>query len=417
MEKSPLRILHILDHCLPVHSGYAFRSQAILLAQMRRGWKPAMLTSAKHYESWKGPWQDREQVGDICCYRSPVVARSPWPLSTEIRIMTSLARRLLTLAKQEKPHVLHAHSPILNAVPALWVSRRLGIPVVYEMRALWEDAAVDHGTYGERSWKYKLVKSVETWICRRADHVAVLCDGLRNELIERGIASAKLTVIPNGVDTQAFGIARLDRSLLSQWNLCNRKVIGFIGSFFRYEGLDLLVKAIACVTRSRPDVALLLVGGGETEDELKAQIKRLRLQDKVIMTGPVSPERIPEVYALIDILAYPRRSMRLTELVTPLKPLEAMAMSKAIVASNIGGHRELIQDGYTGLLFTASSVSSLVTALERLLDNADLRQALGIQGAAWVRQERSWDKTTADYSSVYSEALRKYPRRSGRWYT
>ena len=105
--------------------------------------------------------------------------------------MAALASRIFALAKQEQPHVLHAHSPILNAVPALWVSRRLGIPMVYEMRALWEDAAVDHRTYGEKSWKYKLVRGVETWICRRADHVAVLCDGLQNDLVQRGIPTGK----------------------------------------------------------------------------------------------------------------------------------------------------------------------------------------------------------------------------------
>jgi glycosyltransferase involved in cell wall biosynthesis len=146
----------------------------------------------------------------------------------------------------------------------------------------------------------------------------------------------------------------------------------------------------------------LLVGSGETEDELKAQVKRLRLEEKVIIPGAVSQEQIPDVYGLIDIFAYPRRSMRLTELVTPLKPLEAMAMGKAIVASDIGGHRELIRDGYTGLLFPADNVSALAETLKRLLDETDLREALGRQGAKWVREERSWYDTTAGYVDVYS---------------
>jgi PEP-CTERM/exosortase A-associated glycosyltransferase len=404
-EKATLRILHVLDHSLPVHSGYAFRSQAIFLAQKRRGWEPVILTSPKHYESCDDSWEESEQVGDLHYYRSESVSKSAWLLNTEIRVMAALASRIFALAKQEQPHVLHAHSPILNALPALWVSRRLGIPMVYEMRALWEDAAVDHRTYGENSWKYKSVRAVETWICHQADHVAVLCDGLQNDLVQRGIPQAKLTVIPNGVDTQAFRIAPPDRSLLSRWNLAGKQVVGFIGSFFRYEGLDLLVDAIAHIANSRSDVVLLLVGGGEMEEELKAQIQRLRLEEKVIMPGAIPQEQIPAVYALIDILAYPRRSMRLTELVTPLKPLEAMAMGKAIVASDIGGHRELLQNGYTGLLFKAGSASELAATLERLLNNSELRRELGSQGGVWVRQERPWDRTTSGYVEVYSRVV------------
>jgi PEP-CTERM/exosortase A-associated glycosyltransferase len=403
---SPLKILHVLDHSLPVHSGYAFRSQAIFAAQKRRGWEPVVLTSPKHYESWHGPWVGQEQVGDFMYCRSSPVSKSSLPLHTEMRIMAAVERQLFKVAKREKPHVLHAHSPILNAIPTLWVSRKLGIPMVYEMRALWEDAAVDHGTYGEGSWKYRLVRAIEAWVCHRADHIAVLCNGLRKDLVERGIRAEKLTIIPNGVDVEAFRIGQPDRSLVSRWNLSGKKVVGFIGSFFRYEGLDLLIDAFAHLVRSRSDVSLLLLGGGETEDELKAQIKRLRLDEKVVMPGAIPHERVPDVYAQIDILVYPRRSMRLTELVTPLKPLEAMAMGKAVLASDVGGHRELIRHGETGLLFRAGDTSALAETLQRVLDDVLLRTELGRQGLDWVRRERSWDATTAGYTEVYTTVQR-----------
>src|SRR5262249_10394360 len=215
------------------------------------------------------------------------------------------------------------------------------------------------GTYGPYSWKYKLVKFLETWVCRQADHVAVLCNGLRDDLTERGIPLEKITPIPNGVDVDAFRACDPRQTLLPRCNLEGKKVIGFIGSFFRYEGLDLLVDAFARLRATRPDVVLLLVGSGETEEDLKAQVRCLQLERHVIMPGPIAQEHIPRIYALIDILAYPRYSMRLTELVTPLKPLEAMAMGRVVVASGVGGHREMIQDGSTGLLFPAGSVSAL----------------------------------------------------------
>jgi glycosyltransferase involved in cell wall biosynthesis len=107
----------------------------------------------------------------------------------------------------------------------------------------------------------------------------------------------------------------------------------------------------------------------------------------------------------MDVLVYPRYSMRLTELVTPLKPLEAMAMGKPLIASDIGGHRELIREGFTGLLFKAGDVGSLTETIEYLLDDTALRSRLSTQGSDWVRQHHTWEQTTAAYSAIYSSAL------------
>ena len=413
MEESTVRILHVLDHSPPVHSGYAFRSQSLLLAQKRRGWDPIAVTSPKHYSSWNGHWRETEEIGSLRYYRTRKVWCNAWPLESELRIMITLAKRIHAITVREAPDLLHAHSPILNGIPALWISWRLGIPLVYEVRALWEDAAVDHGTYGPYSWRYKLVKALETWVCRKAEQVTVISDGLRDDLIERGVPPDKLTVVPNGVDVDLFCPRTPDRSRFTNWNLQGKTVIGFIGSFFRYEGLDLLVAAMARLTNTRSDVVLLLVGGGEMEAELKEQITRLNLEQHVVMPGSIPQDSIADIYALVDVLVCPRHSIRLTEVVTPLKPLEAMAMGRAVLASDVGGHRELIQNGLTGLLFAAGSVSALVQALERLLDDSDFRHALGTQGAAWVRQERLWDKTTGAYAEVYSKALESGRSRLG----
>ena len=415
MSQSPLRILHILDHSLPVHSGYAFRSQAILRTQKKRGWDPSVVTSPKHYESWQQSWSPSEEVGGIQYHRAVGVAQASLPLEKERRIMVTLAARMREIVRQQSIQVLHAHSPVLNAIPALWVGRKTGIPVVYEVRAPWEDAAIDHGTYGSRSWRYKLVKALETWVCKKVHHVAVLCQGLREEMVRRAIAPQKLTVIPNGVDVDSFQKCDPDSDLAVRWGLTGKRVVAFLGSFFRYEGLDLLIEAIALIVRQDPRVVLLLVGGGIAEFDLKAQVRRLQLDSHVIMPGSVAPERIPGVYALVDVLAYPRHSLRLTELVTPLKPLEAMAMGKALVASNIGGHRELIRDGQTGLLFPAGNAEALASAIQRLLGDAELRCRLEQTGDYWVRHERSWEKTTADYSEVYTQAFQRQQKREGRF--
>ena len=403
----PLKILHILDHSFPLQSGYTFRSQNIFRAQRKRGWEPVTLTSPKHEESWKGQWSKFETIGGYRYYRTGSISQYAVPLEAETRLMVALGRRIREIVDLEKPDILHAHSPILNAIPALWAGRKQGIPIVYEIRAFWEDAAVDHGTYSQGSWKYRLVKAIETWVCRQVDQVAVLCSGLRDDLVKRGISPDKLTVVRNGVNLDDFDSPDPDREYREAWGLKDKKVVGFIGSFYRYEGLDLLLDAFAGLSRSRSDVVLLLIGGGEMEEELKTRVKKLHLEGKAVLPGRVPHERIPGVYGLIDILAYPRTSIRLTELVTPLKPLEAMAMGKALVASDIGGHRELIQHGQTGLLFPAGDVEALQEALEVFLGDDDFRQKVGFQATAHVHQEHPWEKTTAGYAEVYAKALKK----------
>jgi len=408
-----MKILHILDHSLPLHSGYAFRSQNIFREQQKRGWQPLIVTSPKHEESWKGPWQAQEQINGFHYYRTGALNHNGIPLQAEARLIMSLSNRIERVVKLEKPDILHAHSPMLNAISALWVGRKFKIPVVYEIRAFWEDAGVDHGTYTQDSAKYRLVKSIETWVCRRANHVGVLCKGLRQELIKRGIPASKISVVYNGVNPDNFLPGRPDAELAKSWNLGGKKVIGFIGSFYRYEGLDLLVHAFSHLASSLPSlpasepsgIILLLVGGGEIENELKTQIKRLHLEEKVVMPGRIPHERIPGVYALVDILAYPRYSMRLTELVTPLKPLEAMAMGKAVVASDVGGHKELIRDGETGLLFPAGNAAALAESLKRLLDDSALCCKLQKQAANWVRKHHTWEATTAVYEEIYAKVL------------
>jgi len=372
-----------------------------------------IVTSPKHEQSSKGPWQKEEQIEGFRYYRTGAISFNGIPFGNETRLMAGLGRRVMEIAKREKPDILHAHSPFLNAIPALWVGRRLKIPLVYEIRAFWEDAGVDHGTYTQDSLKYHFVRTLETWVCRRANHVAVLCKGVRQELIKRGIPANKISVVYNGVNPDNFLPGRPDTELAKIWNLHGKKVIGFIGSFYRYEGLDLLLHAFSHLASSRPSlpasqppsIVLLLVGGGEVQNELKTQIKRLHLEKKVLMPGRIPHERIAGVYALADILVYPRYSMRLTELVTPLKPLEAMAMGKALVASDVGGHKELIRDGETGLLFPSGSVSALAESLERLLDDSALRCKLQDQAADWVGEHHTWQKTTSVYQGIYSKAL------------
>lgn len=393
-----LRILHVLDHSIPLHSGYTFRTLSILREQRKLGWDTFHLTSPKQINC------DvlEEDVDGWHFYRTPTVPASSLPGLGEYALMRQLERRLLQVAEQLQPNVIHAHSPVLNALPALRVGKRLGIPVVYEVRAFWEDAAVDHGTTVEGSLRYRLTRWLETRALKRANHVFTICEGLRSDIVARGIPAAKVTVIPNAVDIDSFEPGgQADAALKTQLGLNGASVIGFIGSFYAYEGLDLLLDALPGILLQRPEVRVLLVGGGPQDAALKAQAQRLGVADKVIFTGRVPHAEVQRYYDLVDVLAYPRHSMRLTELVTPLKPLEAMAQGRLLVASDVGGHKELIRHGETGMLFKAGSKDALTKTVVDLLGAQDSWPAIRQAGRRFVEGERNWTASVANYSSVY----------------
>jgi PEP-CTERM/exosortase A-associated glycosyltransferase len=323
--------------------------------------------------------------------------------------MAATAARIDELVESFHPDVVHAHSPVLNALPALKVGRRRRVPVVYEVRALWEDAAVDHGTTTEGSLRYRASRALETFALSRADHVTTICDGLRREIVGRGISLARVTVIPNAVDTAAFRFgATADAALRRRLGLDGAIVIGFAGSFYAYEGLDLLIVAFAELAKRYPELRLLLVGGGPNELALKAQVDQCGLASRVIFSGRVPHGEVQRYYELIDVLAYPRHRMRLTEMVTPLKPLEAMAQGRMLVASDVGGHRELVRDGDTGFLFPAGDASALASTIERVLARREEWPRIGAQARRFVETERTWATSVARYADVYASLVRHH---------
>lgn len=395
-----MRILHILDHSLPLHSGYAFRTLSILQEQRRFGWETSHLT---------GPKQDcaerlEETVDGWHFFRTPFDGKwlTELPAVAELALMSALTRRLEAVAQQVKPQLLHAHSPVLNAIPALRVGRRLGIPVLYEVRAFWEDAAVDHGRTREGALRYRLTRALETYALKRADAVTTICEGLRSDIVARGIDPMKVTVVPNAVDVEKFMLGREpDESLRDSLGLRGAIVLGFIGSFYAYEGLALLLEAMPKILAVEPRARVLFVGGGTQEGNLKEIAARLALQDKVRFAGRVPHSEVPRYYELIDVLVYPRLPMRLTELVTPLKPLEAMAQGRLLAASDVGGHRELIQDQVTGVLFRAGDVDALAAKVLELLANRRRWAELRAGARRFVETERNWTSTVGRYRQPY----------------
>jgi PEP-CTERM/exosortase A-associated glycosyltransferase len=400
-----MRVLHILDHSIPSYSGYSFRTLAILREQRAMGWETFHLTGPKQL----GTGALEETVDGWHFFRAPLAPGlvTGVPGVGEIEMMGELTFRLDQVARRLKPHLLHAHSPVLNAIPALRVGRRLGIPVIYEVRAFWEDAAVDHGTSRPWGLRYRLTRALETYALKRVDAITTICEGLRAEIVARGIPNGKVTVIPNAVDVEQFG-ARIapDPALRERLGLRGaHPVLAFIGSFYSYEGLQVLLNAFPEISASLPAARVLLVGGGPQEGALKQLGADLGIADRVVFTGQVRHDEVHAYYDLADILVYPRLSMRLTDMVTPLKPMEAMAHGRLVVASDVGGHRELIRDGETGILFRPSDAADLAKKVRELVDNPERAQRLRASAKSYVETERNWRVSTAPYQAIYAVLL------------
>lgn len=400
------RILHILDHSLPLHSGYTFRTRAILKAQQKLGLEVRGVTGQRHRA--EGPRM--EEADGLTFHRTPGTASGP-PGIGEWREINALAQAIERAAREWHPAILHAHSPALCGAAAGKAARRLGIPFVYEIRAFWEDAAVGNGTGREGSLKYRLTRGLENRVVGQADAVFTICDGLREDLVERGFDGGKIGIMPNGVDLDLFGNAppRDDALGIKLGIPDTAPVIGFIGSFYDYEGLDDLVAAMPRLLEGAPDARLLLVGGGPMEDALQAQAAASPARDNIVFTGRVPHHEVQAYYSLCDIMVYPRKASRLTELVTPLKPLEAMAQGKLVAASSVGGHRELITDRETGTLFAPDDPGAIADALLGLIARRPAWPAMRERARQHVRSRHDWARNAQRYQDVYHLLLAQAP--------
>lgn len=395
-----MRILHVLDHSLPVQSGYSFRSAAIVREQRKLGWETVHVTSPKHGEFTASI----EEHDGLRFYRTAnsTGLLTKLPMGNQLAVVSALRERIREVVRIEQPDIIQAHSPCLNALAAFGA----GKPVVYEMRSSWEDAAVSSGVTTEGSLRYRLSRWLETRALHNADEVTTICEGLRVDAISRGISGDRITVIPNSVDAEGFAAGLpLAGDMRARLGLQDKCVLAFIGSFFAWEGLVLLIEALPLVLERRPDVRLLLVGGGPDENAMRQAVARCGVAENVLFAGQVPHSEVGALYGAVDVLAYPRLPMRLTEMVTPLKPLEAMAMQKVFVASDVGGHGELVQDGVTGVLFRAGDRHALADAIVRVAADPELRGRLIANGLKFVCEERTWTRAVKRYEPVYARLL------------
>jgi glycosyltransferase involved in cell wall biosynthesis len=382
-----MKILHILHRSLPGTHGYAIRSKYIVECQKQLSLDPVVITSPFQSGSNRRDGNP-EYINDIPYYRTnlfekmgsrEVRSSSIWLSALRFPLIILFAKEVLSLAKRIKPSIIHAHSPFYCGLIASWVSKKLGIPSIYEIRGVWEGSSPSLNDIKSPQKVFRF---------------------------SRGL-NGNIYVVPNGVDTAKFTYRERSGILSKELNLEGKVVLGYIGTFSaEYEGLEYLIKAFPLIIKKCPQAVLLLVGDGRLRVPLEALAERIGVKKGVIFAGRVPHEVIPEYYSIIDICVFPRTRTVETEIVTALKPLEAMASGKAIIGSNVGGIQELISEGKTGILFEACSTDDLVEKCLTLIEDNRMRETLGSQAKKWVVENRQWPIIVRRYIEIYNNLVK-----------
>ena len=400
------RILHVVSRALPYHQvGYTLRSQSVGESQVAAGLEPQFATIGNFPAN----------VGVTDAPRSWTVRGVPYhrlaPGFTDNgfhdRLVEASARGARELVEQVRPAVLHPASNHLQAQVALALAEPLGIPVVYEVRGFIEETWASHPERDEdaarRSERYQAVRATESRVMAASNAVVTLSETMRLEIIARGCLPENVVVIPNAVDVERFRpIPRSDQLAARLGIGPDELVVGYISTLTAYEGISYLIEATAALRARGRRLRLLLVGDGRDREALVELAHRLGLDDgTLVMPGRVPHDDVQAWYSIIDVFVVPRTADRVSALVTPLKPFEAMAMERALVVSDVPPLREIVTPGETGLVFRPQDAGHLAEVIEGALDDPELRARLGRHAREWVASSRTWAHNGVRYRQLY----------------
>lgn len=409
-EYEPRRdhVLYLLHNALPHHSGgYATRTHGLLTELNRNGWDVDGVTRLGYpYDMPKmadvPDLPEQELVGEVD-YHHLLTGRQIEKKNPMHDYVARYTDALLPLARAERPAILHGASNHWNGLAAVQTGRLLGIPSVYEVRGLWEVTRGSRDPEWARSDQYQYIARMEADAARGATRVLAITQALKDELVTRGVEEEKIVLVPNGVDSERFTPLPRDEELAARLGVTGKTVIGYVGTVVDYEGLDLLLEAAHTLRATRDDFHVLIIGDGAKLEELQALAAEQQLGDVVTFTGRIPHEEVERYYSIIDVTPFPRLPLPVCEMVSPLKPFEAMAMGKAVIASDVAALAEIVTPGMNGLLHTKGDAASLTEQITTLLDDHELAARLGAQARDWVAAERDWKQLAAVVAGVYAE--------------
>lgn len=321
--------------------------------------------------------------------------RPGWSWLEERIIFKHFTSRIIEVAEEENAEVIHAHVPYRVGIPALRAARKLGIPFIYEMRGMWEESAVASGRWKSGGLAYRRFRRMETKVLRAADSVICISQTLRREAISRGVNENKISVVPNAVDAE---VVRIESELLHEMKnkLDEKLVVGYIGSLRELEGVDLTAEAVSILKNRGIDVNFFVLSSQSGQNELRAYCDELGIAENSYIVGPVPHDQVAPFYDLIDVFVVSRPDTRVTRLVTPLKPFEAMRSGTAVVMADLPALAEIVEDGETGRLYPAENSQELAKIIDELMLDGELREYLGRNAASWVIANRTWRSVVED---------------------
>lgn len=365
-----------------------------------------VLTSAQH----EGDDTRESEIDGIRYLRTPSQPERRTGVR-ELGLMHALKKTVDNAIREFQPDVVHAASPVLVGLPAMAMARKHKLPFVYEVRDLWENASVDRGKWDYDSLPYRGAKGLETIIFKQAQSIVTICSALREEIAPRMGRKVELAVIKNGVESELFQPQAASQRVLEKWNLKGKRVLGYIGAFQPYEGLPHLIEAMPAIKKEIPNAHLMITGGGNAlETELHQLVKSRGLSDMVTFTGRVPHSEVQEMYSVVDLMVYPRISTRTTELTTPLKPLEAMALKIPVMLSATRAMLEIVNPGETGYAFKPGDEADLARVAIAALRDDEGRREMAQNARKYVETQRHWPSIVEDYQGIYERAIARKNR-------
>jgi len=444
-----MKILHVLANSPPDVNGYAIRTHGLLKAYselpevevvgLTSPWYPERESMSEPIEKdgvtyhrclhparmklvkgpglkWTGARGRTRMAGSDGFTAKPIWKRAlslafkplrpGWSWIEERILFKHFTSRIIEVAKEEGVDVIHAHVPYRVGIPAMRAARKLNLPFVYEMRGMWEESAVASGRWKAGGLAHRRFRRMETKVLREADSVICISETLRQEAISRGVPADKISVIPNAVDKET---QREESELfnLMKEKLQGRPVVGYIGSLRELEGVDLTAKAVSILKEQGLDANFFVLSSESGQLELRDYCQSLGIAEQSHIVGPVPHHQVAPFYDLIDVFVVSRPDTRVTRLVTPLKPFEAMRSGRAVVMSNLPALSEIINDGKTGRLYPAGDAQALSNVIQELLEDESIRTELGNNAQSWIVENRTWKSVTLNITSMYEKLVGK----------
>ncbi len=417
-EIDPRSTLSVLAQSLPHRSGgYATRSHGILAGLKGLGWEPQAVTRLGFpYDRWPMRSTDVVAGSDVVdglpyhrLLEPGERAYSTTPMASYIERFTE---RIMAQARLQRAALIHASSFQNNGLAGLAAARRLGIPFIYEMRGLEDLMKISRNPKFGETAAYAYMTSLENHIVAQADVTFVITHALRDEMIRRGGPADRIEVLPNGVHTSDFEPRDQDEGLVNELGLTGRTIIGYAGGLVDYEGLDLLVEAAGQLKKQRSDFAVVIVGDGHIEARLHRMVADQGLGDVVLFTGRVPHAEVPRYLSIFDITPFPRLPLPVCELISPIKPFEAMAMGKAVIASSVAALTEIVEPDVRGLIFEKGNSADLAAQINRYLNSEDLQRTMGDAARAWVLAQQDWSDVVTVADAAYHRLINQQGARA-----